>query len=308
MSAAWPPRGARTAARGSEAVPRARALLLAIATACALLATTTAARADVWGYVDAQGVAHFAAERLDERYELFFRNGTSFDSADGLPAAAAETPRAVTVPTQKAKLLAFFDVSPAYKSVKHLMRESAQAHGVEYELLQAIIATESGFDAQAVSPRGAIGLMQVMPATAERYGVRGDARLTLERRLADPRTNIGAGTRYLRDLMRRYPGQLDLVLAAYNAGEGAVQRAGHKVPNFRETQNYVRTVTQLYTLLRPPETLAAQRRGAVPARVRVELAAGVPAGGAVGRGNMPPPLAAGTTTVAETAQGAKAGY
>ncbi len=307
MSAAWPRRGARTAARPGEVTPGARAWLLPIAMACALL-TTTAVRADVWGYVDAQGVAHFAAERLDERYELFFRNGTSFDSADGLPAAAADTPRAVAVPTQKAKLLAFFDVSPAYKSIKHLMRESAQTHGVEYELLQAIIATESGFDAQAVSPRGAIGLMQVMPATAERYGVRGDARMSLERRLADPRTNIGAGTRYLRDLMRRYPGQLDLVLAAYNAGEGAVQRAGHKVPNFRETQNYVRTVTQLYTLLRPPETLVAQRRGAVPARVRVELAAGVPAGGAVGRGNMPAPLAAGSTTVAETAQGAKAGY
>ena len=123
------------------------------------LVLAPAARADVWGYVDEKGVAHFAAERVDERYQLFFRGGESFDTARGVA-----TPRPVAVPTSQSKLLAFFDVSPAYKQVKHHLREASKAHGVDYELLKAVIATESGFDAGAVSPKGAVGLMQVMPA------------------------------------------------------------------------------------------------------------------------------------------------
>jgi soluble lytic murein transglycosylase-like protein len=241
------------------------------------------ARADIWGYVDDKGVAHFAAEKVDERYELFFRGGESFDTAAGV-----RPPREVAVPTAPAKLLAFFEVSPSFKQVKHHLRRASIEHGVEFELLQALIATESGFDPEAVSPKGAIGLMQLMPATAARYGVTGDARLPLERKLADPRINVGAGTRYLRDLIRRFPGQLELALAAYNAGEGAVQRAGNRIPDYRETQNYVRTVMQLYVMLKPPAALSAA--GRTPTRVRIELPA-PPAGGASGRGNMPPGLA-----------------
>ena len=130
------------------------------------LALMPAAHAEVWGYVDEKGVAHFAAEQLDERYELFFRGGESFDTARGL-----RTPRAVSVPSAPPKLLAFFDISPSYKQVKHHLREASNTHRIDYELLQALIATESGFDAGAVSPKGAVGLMQVMPATAGRYGV-----------------------------------------------------------------------------------------------------------------------------------------
>ncbi len=253
------------------------------------------ARADVWGYVDDKGVAHFATERVDERYELFFKSGENFNTADGV-SARIETPRAVAVPTAPPKLLAFFDVSPSYKSVKHLLREAAMQHDIDYELLQALIATESGFDASAVSPRGAVGLMQVMPATAERYGVSSDKKTPVEKKLADPRTNIRAGSRYLRDLIRRFPGQLDLALAAYNAGEGAVQRAGNKIPNYRETQNYVKTVMQLYTVLKPPATVAEIRQ---PGRVRMELPTGRVVGGAVGRGNMVPPITSGPRTTQE---------
>ncbi|RYY53439.1 MAG: lytic transglycosylase domain-containing protein, partial [Comamonadaceae bacterium] len=171
----------------------------------------------------------------------------------------------------------------SFKQVKHHLREAAAEHGVEFELLQALIATESGFDPQAVSPKGAVGLMQVMPATAQRYGVAADARQPLEKKLTDPRTNIRAGTRYLRDLIRMFPGQLELALAAYNAGEGAVQRAGNRIPNYRETQNYVRTVMQLYTMLKPPAMGTAP--AGTPRRIRMDIAA--PRGGALGRGNMP---------------------
>ncbi|TFZ05782.1 lytic transglycosylase domain-containing protein [Ramlibacter henchirensis] len=238
------------------------------------------AHADVWGYVDAKGIAHFANEKVDERYELFFRGGTSFDTAQGLP-QQEPTPRAVAVPTRSAsRLIAFFEVSPAYKQVKHHLREASRAENIDYELLQALIATESGFDAAAVSPKGAIGLMQVMPATAQRYGVSADARVPLERKLADPRTNIRTGTRYLRYLLDLFPGRLELALAAYNAGEGAVIRAGRRIPDFPETRNYVRTVLQLYSMLKPP---VPARRERTPARVRMELP-----GGAIGRGNLPP--------------------
>jgi soluble lytic murein transglycosylase-like protein len=260
-----------------------RALLWSAVLAAAL---SPAARADVWGYVDEKGVAHFAAEKVDERYELFFRGGESFDTARGIG-----TPRPVTVPTAATKLIAFFEVSPGYKQVKHHLREASEKHGIDYELLQALIATESGFDADAVSPKGAIGLMQIIPATAERYGIKGDKATPIEKKLADPRTNIRTGARYLHDLIRMFPGRLELALAAYNAGEGAVQRAGNRVPNYRETQNYVKTVMHLYGVLRPPAALGG---GRAPQRVRMELpgaAPGAPQGGAVGRGNLPAPLA-----------------
>jgi len=234
-----------------------------------------AAQAEVWGYVDAKGIAHFAAEKIDERYELFFRGGESFDTAHGLG-----TPRAVAVPSAAPKLIAFFEISPSYKQVKHHLREASRAQGIDYELLQALIATESGFDAGAVSPKGAVGLMQIMPGTAQRYGVTADRKTPVEKKLTDPRTNIKTGTRYLRYLLDLFPGRLELALAAYNAGEGAVQRAGNRIPNYRETQNYVKTVMQLYAMLRPPSMMGS---GGSPGRVRMEL----PVGGAVGRGNLP---------------------
>ncbi len=254
------------------------------------------AQADVWGYIDAKGVAHFAAEKLDDRYELFFRGNTSFDTKDGVSSPTKEVPepeppRAVALPSSKSKLLAFFEVSPNFKAVRHHMREAAQANSIDFELLQALIAAESGFDANAVSPKGAVGLMQLMPPTAQRYGVKGDAKTPIETKLTDPKTNIQAGSRYLRDLIKMFPGQLELAIAAYNAGEGAVQRYGNKIPPFKETQNYVVTVMQIYRQLKPPAMVAKPAPAAVPQqpnRVRMEF--GGQAGQIQGRGNMVPPL------------------
>ncbi len=262
---------------------------------CALMAAP--AYADVWGYIDAKGVAHFAAEKVDDRYELFFKGNTGFDTRDGLASAAkpeSDTPRPVAVPSGKSKLIAFFDVSPNFKSVKHHMREASQAYNIDFELLQALIATESGFDTNAVSPKGAVGLMQLMPPTAQRYGVSGDAKTPIEKKLTDPKTNIKAGSRYLRDLINMFPGKLELALAAYNAGEGAVQRYGGVIPPFKETQNYVVTVMQIYNQLKPPAALG-QRQQQTPNRVRMEFpnAPAVAAPGQIaGRGNMVPPLTA----------------
>ena len=211
--------------------------------------------ADVWGYVDAKGVAHFSNDKLDERYELFFKGGESFsteksDNSSLMPLVKSTSDYAIPpggayAPT---KLLAYFDVSPNYKAVKHLLKDAAQTHGIDYELLQALIATESGFDTFAVSPKGAVGLMQLMPPTAERYGVKADKKTPIEKKLTDPKTNINAGSSYLRDLIQLFPGQLELAVAAYNAGENAVKKY-NGIPPYRETQAYVRRVISLYRQL-----------------------------------------------------------
>lgn len=259
--------------------------------ATVLLLTGAAARADVWGYVDGQGVAHFSAERLDERYQLFFCGGESFDTGRSGRTSAATYGNGM--PGAPPRLLAFFDVSPNYKAVKHLLREASVANDIDYELLQALIATESGFNTHAVSPKGAVGLMQLMPPTAQRYGVRADKNSPIEKKLTDPKTNIVAGSRYLRYLIDLFPGQLELAVAAYNAGEGAVQRYGNKIPNYPETKNYVKTVMQLYSHLKPPSMIGEARRSG---RVRMEMmggskiSSGSTADGATGRGNQLPTL------------------
>ena len=248
------------------------------------------AKADVWGYVDAKGVAHFSAEKLDERYELFFRGADSFSAGAGTGLAslrgkpAGKSAIGTGTASAPPKLLAYFDVSPNYKAVKHLLKDASVLHGIDYELLQALIATESGFDTRAVSPKGAVGLMQLMPPTAARYGVKNDRASQAAQKLTDPKTNIRAGSSYLHDLIDLFPGQLELAVAAYNAGEGAVQRAGNKIPNYPETQNYVKTVMQLYSHLKPP-TFVTDARHPTTGRVRMEMM-----GGTAARSNMPTTL------------------
>ena len=231
-----------------------------------LLLTASPAYADVWGYVDEQGKLHFSENRKDERYQPFLRSASSpaASQGDGEDAAAP-----LPMLTDWHKLMVYFQVSPDYKQVKHLLRQAAKEYRIEYELLQALIMTESGFDASAVSPKGAVGLMQIMPTTAMMYGLIHDRRASVEQKLADPRVNIHIGARVLRDLLARFPARLDLALAAYNAGPGAVQRAGNRVPNYPETRNYVRTILQRYAVLRLPPLVAAQRR----VRARLHLAA-----------------------------------
>jgi len=257
---------------------------LGSALCCLLLWQAAPARADIWAFVDEKGVAHFAAQQVDERYELFFRNAESFDTS--LDAPAPEPVRSpLALGFAPSKLHAFFEVSPSFKLVRQHLRDASSDSNIDFELLQALIATESGFDTEAVSPKGAIGLMQIMPATARRYGLEGDRKHALEKKLTDPKTNIKTGTRYLRDLINMFPGQLELALAAYNAGEGAVQRAGNQIPNYKETQNYVKTVMQLYAVLKPPAA-------PVPARHQLSRVRPAVKGGAINRGNLPPNTAA----------------
>ena len=130
------------------------------------------------------------------------------------------------------------------------LEQAAQAYGVDVHLLHAVVKVESNFDATAVSRSGAIGLMQIMPATAAGFiGLRGTQQ-SLRQQLQDPAINVHAGALYLRSLMDTFSHRLDLALAAYNAGAGNVRKAGNRVPPNGETPQFVKKVTALYSSLK----------------------------------------------------------
>ncbi|MFG6457781.1 lytic transglycosylase domain-containing protein [Roseateles sp. BYS96W] len=198
------------------------------------------ARAELWGFVDATGVAHFAPTQLDRRYTRVL-DGVTMQRVPG------KTDGGVA-------LLNWLDIAPEVKAVQPWVREAATLYGVDADLLKAIIAVESGYQRNAMSPRGAVGLMQITPETALRYATPADAA-----RLIEPRINIHTGARMLADLMRRFR-SIDAALAAWNAGEGAVRRAGNRVPNIEETQAHVQLVLELYwALLQQGQPARAQR-------------------------------------------------
>jgi soluble lytic murein transglycosylase-like protein len=119
----------------------------------------------------------------------------------------------------------------------NLIRQNGYKYGVDPYLIFLVMEQESHFNTYAVSPKGARGLMQLMPGTGARFGVR---------RPHDPAQNISGGTRYLRELLNRFHNRVDLVLASYNAGEGAVAKYGNRVPPYRETRNYVKKIGYRY--------------------------------------------------------------
>jgi soluble lytic murein transglycosylase-like protein len=150
-----------------------------------------------------------------------------------VPAASAAT----------AKSLGGFSTGDA--AIDSYIAESGARNGIDPVLLYAIMHRESSFRRFAVSPKGARGLMQLMPATAARFGVSN---------IFDPRQNIEGGARYVRFLLDTFDGDVRLALAGYNAGEGAVMKYGNRVPPYGETQEYVRRIYERYELMRDPST------------------------------------------------------
>lgn len=181
---------------------------------------------DMYTYTDERGVIHITNAPNDSRY---------------VPMQQAEHP------SKKTSVRGRYNHSSASirsAPVRHYsarydrhIQQAAQTYQLDADLVHAVIATESGYNARARSPKGAMGLMQLMPETARRYGVK---------RPYDPIQNIRGGTHYLRDLLHRYDNNLELALAAYNAGEGAVDRYGNTIPPYRETQDYVPRVIDYY--------------------------------------------------------------
>jgi soluble lytic murein transglycosylase-like protein len=169
----------------------------------------------MYQFEDDQGVVHYTNVPGDPRY--------SFVRKDPEPAVARPAAEGG-------------GVSRGLRAFAQVIRAAAERYGVDTRLVEAIVQTESAGNPTAVSPKGARGLMQLMPERAAELGVRDSF---------DPTQNVDGGVRHMRDLLRRFGGDVTLALAAYNAGEGAVRNYGG-VPPFAETREYVRRVRQMY--------------------------------------------------------------
>jgi soluble lytic murein transglycosylase-like protein len=186
-------------------------LRIAFIAAAVCLAAPLPAAAQIYLRTDPQGRQIWSDHRIDQPTAVY-----------AVPGAATQfSTRAIADPSG----------ASAYEA---LVTEHAARQSLRPELVRAVIQVESGFNARAVSPKGAMGLMQLMPATARSLGVRN---------AFDPAENIRGGTTYLRGLLDRYDGNEELALAAYNAGAGAVDRHGKRIPAFRETRDYVKKVS-----------------------------------------------------------------
>ena len=204
--------------------------------------TYGSAKADIWKYIDENGVIQFSNQPVG-------KNGQVVIESSGQSAVAQTVEAVIPIDKQAIRSVALMNSSPTFHAVHGKMVDASVAYGVDSNLIKAIVVTESGFNLQAVSPKGAVGLMQVMPATARQYGVMAEPGSTVARKLTNPELNIHTGTKYLSYLLRLYGGQVDLALAAYNAGEGAVLKAGNQIPDYKETQDYVRKVLAVYKVL-----------------------------------------------------------
>lgn len=187
----------------------------------ALLLTASVAegRVNIYTFVDEQGVRHYTDIPDNIRYK-----------------------KLILSPNELTQSGQHYDAALLAKATRFdpIIEHAAAAAAVEANLLRAVIVVESGFNSRAVSKRGAVGLMQLMPATATRFGVRD---------IYDPGQNVGGGASYLKFLIDRFGHDLKLALAAYNAGESAVDRSGGQIPPFSETRAYVPRVLKIYRML-----------------------------------------------------------
>lgn len=203
---------------------RMQKLYFTVFSLCLLLAgaiiTPAVLHADIYSYVDKNGVIHFSNAPSSTKYEYY-------------------SPE--TIPLHPKKLVVYRSPKKSYKprntkAYDDIIKEASNAHGLNFGLVKAVIQAESAFNPNAVSPAGALGLMQIMPENLSNFGVQDPF---------NPRDNVMGGTKYLKELLERYDSDLSLVLAAYNAGPGAVEKYKN-IPPYRETTDYVEKVLQYY--------------------------------------------------------------
>jgi soluble lytic murein transglycosylase-like protein len=210
-------------------VARIGRLGLRVAACVGVLAISSVAAADIYQYVDAEGTVHITNKKTgDSRYKVVIKGGdraSSSTSVNGSQVRAGVIP----VPPQDRDI-------HRYTRYDEWIRQASALYQIPEQLVRAVIRCESDYDPRAVSVSGARGLMQLMPETAERMQVKD---------IDDPRENIFGGTRLLRILANTFNGDLELTIAAYNAGDGAVMRFGG-IPPFSQTRDYVVNVTKFY--------------------------------------------------------------
>jgi hypothetical protein len=211
-------------------------VLLLMFLSAPLMMFSSAARADIYGFVEngRTRLLYTDTKPSDPRYKLYKRDNLGSSGPQPQPQRMANC---------CTKYASF--TRSRYNS--HVMAAS-EATQIEPALIHAVISVESAYNPRAISRAGAVGLMQLMPETAKRYGV--DNRM-------DPEQNIHGGARYLRFLMKMFDNNIKLVLAAYNAGEEAVMKYGKRIPPYRETQNYVPKVLHHYERYRGPKLAVA---------------------------------------------------
>lgn len=192
-------------------------------TAAAVL-TSWQAHADIFKYVDANGHIYYTDEPKHNGYDLIIKSSNK--------------PRRKSASTTKKP---YVKLSERRKKYASLIQTAASKHRLDPNLIHAVIQAESAYNPTAVSKAGAVGLMQLMPKTAERLGV--------TNRL-DPSQNVLGGARYLRELLDMFKSNVRLAVAAYNAGENAVLKYGNKIPPYKETQTYVKRVMNVYGTLK----------------------------------------------------------
>lgn len=203
-------------------------LLTCISCGVVFLTLIHSANAEIYVSTNVNGLQQWSTQAIDATYtktsivEAQPLQPTMSFTANAVGAKPIAIKRKITE-TTRAELLS-------------TINQISSKHGVDPELIQALIAVESGFNTHAISPKGARGLMQLLPATAKRYGMKNEQELHV------PSKNIDMGVRHLKDLLNLHNGQVVLAIASYNAGQGAVSKHGQRIPSYRETMLYVPAV------------------------------------------------------------------
>ncbi|HTO47783.1 MAG TPA: lytic transglycosylase domain-containing protein [Burkholderiales bacterium] len=214
----------------------------------ALLAAAAPACADVYSFVEEDGTVRFSNQPDDPRYKLYLREPSEYKLRDTKEFRNLRNPGDFRLRAPWGKRPDLLE-NPALqgKPFQEQVIGAAKDTQLDPALIHAVITAESNYNPNAVSDKGAVGLMQIMPDTARRYGVK-------DKEIKHPEKNIKAGAQYLADLIRMFDGDLKLALAGYNAGENVVLRYGRRVPPYAETQAYVPRVLRVYDQLRLPGT------------------------------------------------------
>jgi len=201
--------------------------------------------ADIYVLVEPNGTKRFSNQPDDPRYRLYLKEPGDYQLKPARVLGPVRNPGDYRLRNPAARRNLYDNPLLKGRPYQQQVENAAKQHEVDPALVHAVITAESNYNPKAVSNKGAIGLMQIMPDTGRRFGARA-------RDLYKPAQNIAVGVKYLAELIELFDGDIELAIASYNAGENSVIRFGRKVPPFPETRAYVPRVLRYYEQLTPP--------------------------------------------------------